>query len=161
MLKTLVVYYSLSGTTRRVAEAVAHELGADFEELRCDRYRMRPVGFIKAGYDSWADRMPAIAPLQHDLAAYDLVVIGGPMWAGRVTTPVRALLRQQAGKLPQVAFLMTLGGASSDKALCEMQALATRAPVATLALTDKDLKVGNLTSAVLSFAAGLKARQAA
>ena len=160
-MKILVVYYSLSGTTRRVAEALAKELGADLAEIRCERYRMGPLGFIKAAYDSWADRLPAIAAPQNPPAAYDLVVVGGPMWAMRVATPVRAYLRQEAGRFARIAFLMTLGGAPSDKALGEMEALARRAPEAALVLSDQDLKAGKLAASVQGFAAGLRARQAA
>jgi flavodoxin len=159
-MKALVVYYSLSGTTRRVAEALARELGADVEEIRCGRYRMGPVGFIKAAYDSWADRLPAIEHPGHTLSAYDLVVIGGPMWAFRAATPVRAFLRQEAGRFSQVAFFLTLGGAPAEKAFREMEMLAGRAPVATLALSEKDLKAGKLASSVQAFAAGLETRQA-
>jgi flavodoxin len=160
-MKILVVYYSLSGTTRRVAEALAKELGADLAEIRCERYRLGPLGFIKAAYDSWADRLPAIAVPQNPSAVYDLIVVGGPMWAMRVATPVRAYLRQEAGRFARVAFLMTLGGAPSDNAFREMEALAKRPPVAMLALSDRDLKAGKLAASVQGFAAGLKARQAA
>jgi Flavodoxin len=160
-MKTLVVYYSLSGTTRPVAAALARELGADVEEIRCGRYRRGPLGFIRAGYDSWADRLPVIAPLQYTPSAYDLVAIGGPMWAFRVATPVRAYLRREAGTFPQVAFFLTLGGAPAEKAFSEMETLAKRTPAATLALSDPDLKAGKLASAVQAFATRLKEREAA
>jgi hypothetical protein len=159
-MRTLVVYYSLSGNTRQVATALAGEFGADVEEIRCTRYRKGPVGFIKAAYDSWADRMPDIAPLQRTLSAYDLVAIGGPMWAFRAATPVRACLRREAGRFAQVAFFLTMGGVQPDKAFAEMEALAQRAPVAKLAVSEPELKAGKLASAVQAFAASLKERQA-
>jgi menaquinone-dependent protoporphyrinogen IX oxidase len=160
-MKTLVVYYSLSGTTRTVAQAIAKELDADVEEIRCARYQPGFWGFVKAGYDSWRHRLPAIEELKHAASAYDLVLVGGPMWAFHAATPVRAYLRKQAGRLADVAFFLTHGGAPADKAFREMQVLAARAPISTLVVRDQDAKAGRFTPAVASFAAALRVPQAA
>jgi flavodoxin len=160
-MKVLVVYYSLSGMTRAVAAQLAQQLGADVEEIRCARYRLGFRGFVRAAYDSWADRLPQIDPLKHDPSRYDLVAIGGPMWAFRAATPVRAHLRKVAGKLPNVAFFLTHGGAPPDKAFREMEALAGRTPVATLVVPEKDVKAGQFETAVRAFAATLRERKAA
>ncbi|HWE20152.1 MAG TPA: flavodoxin [Hyphomicrobiaceae bacterium] len=158
-MKTLVAYYSLSGTTRPVAAALAEELGADVQEIRCARYRPRFSGFIQAGYDSWADRLPSIETSKHPPSGYDLVVIGGPMWVWRAATPVRAYLHREASKLANVAFFLTLGGAPADKAFREMQALAGRAPTATLVVSQVDVTAGQFNPAVRSFAAALRERE--
>ncbi len=160
-MQTLVVYYSLTGTTRSVATVLAKELGASLEELHCARYQMNPLGFIKAGFDSWANRLPHTGPLMHTPSVYDLVVVGAPMWAFRAATPVRAYLRQEAARFRQIAFFLTLAGAPPEKAFAEMEALAQQAPLATLALSEGDLKTGKLDSAAPAFAARLLARQAA
>jgi hypothetical protein len=160
-MKTLVVYYSLSGTTRTLAHAVARELRSDIEEIRCDRYRPGVLGALKAAYDSWRGRLPAISELEHAAAAYDLVLVGAPMWAMGAATPARAYLRRESGKFRKVAFFLTFGGAAADKALREMETLAGRAPIATLAVRDKDVKAGLLVPALASFCAALRAPQAA
>lgn len=160
-MKTLVVYYSLSGTTRTVAAALAQELDAKVDEIRCLRYRPGFLGFIRAGYDSWADRLPSIEPLTHTTSGYDLVVIGGPMWAFRAATPVRTYLRQEAGKLANVAFLLTHGGAPADNALREMETLAGRAPIGTLVLREQDVKADKFGPALHSFASVLRMPQTA
>ncbi len=160
-MKTLVVYYSLSGTTRIVGQAIAKELDADIEEIRCERYRPGFWGFIKAAYDSWSDQLPEIDDVKYAAADYDLVLVGGPMWAFRAATPIRAYLRNEAGSLPNVAFYLTHGGAPAQKAFREMQALANRAPVSTLVLRDQDVKTGLSKPAIASFAAELRRPQAA
>ena len=160
-MRTLVVFFSLTGTTRRVAEALATTLGADLEEIRCPRYRRGFFGFFHAGYASWQNRIPDILPMKHRASGYDLVVIGGPVWAWNACTPVRAYLMREAAHLPAVAFFVTVGGVGYQQALASMEALAGRKPVATLALKEQDFKRNEDRAAIASFAALLGQKQAA
>ena len=160
-MKALVVFYSLSGNTRAVAEALAKELPADIVEIRCARYRRGFPGYIRAGYDSWAGRLPPIEQPTHVTSAYDVVVVGGPMWAFHAATPVRAYLQLEAGKLSAAAFFLTHGGSPPDKAFREMEVLAGVAPKVTLAVRQVDVEAGRVSSAVSSFAAALRKSKAA
>lgn len=160
-MKTLVVYYSLSGTTRTVARALAKALNADLEAIHCDRYPPNFWGRLRAAYDSWKNVLPLIAPLSHPTAQYDLVIVGGPVWATKPATPLRLFLRQQASRLPSTAFFLTHGGSPAQGALSEMSRLAKRAPVATLVVRQADVCNDGFAAAVASFAADLQARNAA
>ena len=160
-MTALVVYYSLSGTARTVAEALAKELSADIEEIRCSRYRRGFSGFIRAGYDSWAGKLPPIERPAHAASSYDLVVVGGPMWVSHAATPVRTYLQQEAGKLSGAAFFMTHGGSPPGKAFREMEALARVAPKATRAVRQVDVDAGRIGPAVSSLAAALRKSKAA
>jgi hypothetical protein len=151
-MRTLVVYYSLAGTTRSLAQALARELGADIGEIRCPRYQPGPWGFLRAAWDSVAGRLPPIEAPELTVGAYDLVLVGAPMWASHPATPVRAFLRREAGRLPpRVGFFLTLGGSPAAKALDEMAALAGRRPVAAVAVRDKEVKSGEVAAALAVF----------
>jgi hypothetical protein len=160
-MNTLIVYYSLSGTTRAVAAALAQELGADIEEIRCGRYSLGFWGFLRAAYDSWRGNLPAIEPLVHAPSRYDLVLIGGPIWASHPATPVRAYLRQEASRLPSVAFFLTHGGSAGQQVLREMEQLIGRPPITTLVVREGEVRRGTFSSAVFSFAATLRMRKSA
>lgn len=160
-MRALVVYYSLSGTTRTVATALAKELGADLEEIRCGRFSIGFWGFLRAARDSWKGTLPPIEPLTHVLSDYDLVVVGGPIWAWHPAPPVRAFLRQEASRLSGVAFLLTHGGSAAPQSLAEMQQLARRTPLATLVVRAADVVQGKFGAAVSSFAATLRTAKAA
>ncbi|HET8997147.1 MAG TPA: hypothetical protein VFN42_10820, partial [Acetobacteraceae bacterium] len=151
-----VVFYSLTGRTRRVAQALAAELGADIEQIDCPRFRAGFLGFWRAGYASWRNRIPEIAPPAHAASDYDLVLVGGPVWAWNACTPVRAYLTRARAQLPTVAFFVTVGGVGFDRALATMEALAGRRPTATLVLKDADFKQGKDRSAIAAFVAALE-----
>ena len=160
-MRTLVVFYSLTGTTRRVAQALATSLDADLEEIQCSSYRPGFRGFWRAGMASWRSRLPEVGPSSRRAADYDLVVVGGPVWAWNACTPVRAYLMREAARLPAVAFFVTVGGVGFQNALATMAALARRKPIATLVLQEQDFKRGEDRAAIASFAARLAQQQAA
>jgi NAD(P)H-dependent FMN reductase len=155
--RTLVVSFSRSGHTRRVARAIARALGADREELRDKVDRSGLAGYLRSAAEALLCASTELRPPRRDLAAYDLVVVGTPVWAASVSSPVRTFLWTARARLPAVAFFATLGGIGSERAFDQMRALAGKAPVATLALREKELARGVPAEPVAAFAAALGA----
>lgn len=86
MSKTLVAYFSASGTTKRAAERLARAANADLFEIRPS------VPYAKADLD-WMDKRsrstvemndpasrPEIAEKLPNMAEYDKVFLGYPIW---------------------------------------------------------------------------------
>ena len=161
MVKALVVYYSLSGNTRAVATALAGDLAADIEELRCSRYSPGFWGYLRACYDSWKGKLPPIEVLAHALSQYDLVMIAGPIWMFHPATPVRAYLKRERSQLPRVAFVLTHGGSAGEQSLREMEEIAGKAPLATLVVRKMDVKAQRFASVLSAFEAKLRRAEAA
>ena len=132
--KTLVVYYSRTGTTRKVAQLMAAALGAELDEIRETTSRSGVLGYLRACYDAVTKRSAPILTGKKNPGNYDLVIIGTPVWASAVPPPVRTYLTTAKGQLPAVAFFCTLGGSGAEATFKQMVAVAGKAPSATCAI---------------------------
>lgn len=120
--RTLIVYYSRSGTTGRIARQLAHQLAADIDEIRVESNRMSAGGYLRCLLEAIAKGLPSMQT-RHDPRDYDRVIIGTPVWAGTVASPVRSYLCLHHGKLPKLSFFATMGGRGAEAVLAEMKLL--------------------------------------
>jgi len=154
--KVLVVYYSRTGATRRLAEALANALQADIEPINDRESRSGIFGYLRSVAESLQKRGAPIEPMKTDPASYDLVVIGTPVWAWSVSSPVRSYLAAYRGRLPDVAFFCTMGGRGSERAFEEMQAIAGKAPRAGCAVTAREAASETYGARIAQFLEQLK-----
>ena len=154
-MKTLVVYHTRTGHTKKLAEEIAKKLGADIEEIVDAKNRKGIIGWILAGRDATKQRMASIAPAQHDPAQYDLVAVGTPIWAWTMTPAIRTYLTRHKASLKKVAFFCTMGGSGGAKAFSFMEELCGQKPAAALELNMKELSSGNYSDKLDAFVAQL------
>ncbi|MCE5279309.1 MAG: hypothetical protein ABFD92_11055 [Planctomycetaceae bacterium] len=139
-MKTLVVYYSRTGLTGKAAQDIQQALSADIEEIADGVNHNGASGWILAGRDAATKRLTPIGPFQHKADEYDLVVIGTPVWAFTMASPVRTWLTEHGRECRKVAFLATMGGSGDKRTYDHMAGLCGQAPVATLSLIDKEIR---------------------
>ena len=150
--RALVVFYSRSGNTRRVAEVIADELGADLEPTVDFTDRRGFFGYLKAGRDAVLGRTTAISPPRHDPAGYDLIVVGTPVWGSSVTPAIRTYLAGRAGSLPDAGLFITHGGSGRERVFAQLTGLCGRFPLAALAVREQQLKDGDWEEPARAFA---------
>jgi flavodoxin len=138
--KILVVYYSRTGNTERVAKDIAARLNADSEKIIDKKNRSGLSGMFSAGKDAAGKKSADIGPIEKDPANYDLVIVGTPVWAGSMTPAVRSYLQQTKGKFKKAAFFITSGGTGPDKVVPGMEELAGVKAAASAGFTGKELK---------------------
>ncbi len=109
-LKSLVVYYSRTGNARFVAETIAAEVGADIEEVVNLKKRSGTFGFLSSGFAARFGKGTKIAPTAKLPAAYDLVIVGTPVWAGQPTPAIRTYLKKNDFSGKKVAVFFAQGG---------------------------------------------------
>ena len=132
MAKTLVAYFSATGTTARAAKVVATELGADLCEIvPAQRYTADDLNWNNRRSRSTVEMedpsaRPELAEQPGDLSAYDTVLVGFPIWwyvAPRIVeTWVEAAASQLAGK--RVITFATSGGSGMGRSTAELAKLA-------------------------------------
>lgn len=82
-MKSIVIFYSLEGNTRLIAEKVAQTINSDILELKT-KTEIKSDGFSKyiwGGKQVLFREKPELAAFDKDLNQYDLIIFGSPIWA--------------------------------------------------------------------------------
>jgi len=159
-MKALVVYYSRTGNTKKVAWAIAEALKGKaevtVEELVDTKSRQGILGWFRAGGDASLKRAVPIRPVQAHVAGFDLVVVGTPVWAFTMASAVRSFLVEHGANMQRSAFFCTMGGSGAKGAFAAMEQVSGKVPVATLVITEKQLRdEKTLSEKAKTFAAAL------
>ncbi len=157
--KTLVLYYSRTGTTAKLGDEIAKATGADVERLRDTVDRAGAWGFVRSIVDAARKKGTTLQPLRVDPAQYELVILGTPDWGRSISAPMRSFLAAYQGKLNRVAFFLTDGTSDHAAIFREMAELSGREPVATLGVPHDEVVKGAYTEALKKFLASLNAEQ--
>lgn len=139
MSRILVAYYSRSGTTRRLAEQLAHALDADIEAIEDPTDRTGVLGYLRSAFQGLRRTRVDVRPALLEPHAYDLVLVGTPIWDDTVSVPVRSYLHLYQGQFPETAFFCTCGSSRGDRAFAEMARIAGRTPLATLRVREREI----------------------
>lgn len=151
MAKVLVIYYSRTGATKKLAEYLAQTMAADIEEVFTEKDRKGIWGYLLSGKEATQKMTTSIKPLQKDPYMYDLVVYGTPIWSYNVSSPIRTVLIEQKARIKKAAFFCTMGGSGDLRAFNDMTAIIGKSPAATLSLTTKDVTSGQYVEKAKDF----------
>jgi flavodoxin len=156
-MQALVVFYSRTGHTKKVGEELAKALSGDVEEIVDTTNRAGPIGFLISGREASGKKLAKLQPVKKDPATYDIVVIGTPVWASNMSSPVRTYITENKAKFKNVAFFCTEGSKGAETAFAEMEEIIGKKPKTTLTVTVADLKSGSDADKVKKFAGEIKA----
>ena len=119
-MKDLVVYYSLEGNTAYVSEKIKEKTGADILRL-IPKKAYSDKGFAKffwGGKSAVMGEKPELEPYDVDLAEYDRIIFGFPVWASNFTPPLRSFIadNMEALKGKRFAVFACQSGSGAEKA---------------------------------------------
>ena len=127
-MKTLVVYFSATGTTRKQAEKIAKEQGADL-------YEIKPViPYTKADLN-WMDKQsrssvemadktfrPEIVDDDAHIADYDVIWVGFPIWWYTAPTIINTFFETFDLRGKKIVLFATSGGSGIQRAVSDLSA---------------------------------------
>jgi len=150
-MKTLVVYYSRTGITKKIALKLSEIFKSDIEEIIDNKNRNGAIGWLLSGKDAMNKKTTLINILNKDHSKYDLVIIGSPVWAGSLTPAIRTYLINNKNNIKNSAFFCTMGGENPSKIFIQMEEILEKKPVSILMLKSKEVMDGNTTKKIDKF----------
>ena len=122
-MKSLVVYYSLTGKTRLVAQAIAEDLNATLVEIEETKPRKRgPSLYAIGGFEAKMNKRSKISPIDIDLKRHERVFIGSPVWNSRPVPAINAFIHNMDFEYRSVIPFFTMAGDNSQTALANITA---------------------------------------
>lgn len=108
--KTLVIYYSLSGHTKDIADRISMLTDADVYEIKTEQpLKNGPLFALKMKKQLWSKEYPKLVQDFPDAANYDTIFVGAPIWWYTAATPVLAFLNEYDFKGKKVVPFSTQG----------------------------------------------------
>lgn len=92
-MKTCIAYFSKSGNTKNAAEHLAGKIGAEVIALDDKTNYKGVVGFLKGGMRaSFRQKAALDGAVYRKISAFDRIVLATPIWAGKTTPAINAVL---------------------------------------------------------------------
>ena len=128
--RTLVVYFSATGTTKAVAQEAAGLLGADlYEIVPSQPYTEADLAYYTNGRCDQEQADPAVRPgiagEIPSMEAYDTVLIGYPIWHGQAPRIISTFLDMCDLSGKTVACFCTSHSSGLGRSAADLQALAS------------------------------------
>jgi flavodoxin len=154
--RVLIAYYSMTGNTEKISNAVkrALESHCEVDLLRIEMVReysdTLPHVNPRILFDTFLNRKPRIRSLQ-DMSPYDVICVGTPNWYSRIAPPVNTFIEEMtnADGKKAIAFVSSgLRGESYANALKKRLEKKGLRVLKTLSLTLGEISESQLTEIV-------------
>lgn len=107
-MKTLIISYSNTGNNESLATSVANELKIDHSKVKISQ----PFGWLV--FNHIINKMPKVEPKPEEMDKYDFIILFGPVWMGRVASPLRPYFKYLKANNKKYAFISVCGGSMGE-----------------------------------------------
>ena len=154
-IKPIVIFYSLTGNTKKLAREISKILNCDVEEL-IDLFKMLgPLGRVLAGRFHRKKRFTRIKDIKCDLRQNDIIIMGTPVWGDTMAGAIRSFITNYHSQIKHVAFFCTFAN-NSGRVFKDMETLCKKKPIGLLGLGKVELKKEDFHEKINDFVKGIK-----
>ena len=123
MKNILIAYYSWSGNTKQVAEAIQEKIGGELFEIKTvDNYPEDYQDMVNLAKDEISEGFrPELETNIGDISEYDVIFIGSPNWWGTIAPPVSSFLANNDFSGKTVIPVITHGGGREQNTVSDMK----------------------------------------
>ncbi len=157
MSPVLVVTYSLSGTSQRLAQRLCDLNGWELAQVVESRPRGGASCTWRCVLDSLLRRRPAITYAGPPPERFDAVVLVSPIWAERLSGPMRSFVTQYAPRFKRVAVISVMASRGAPNAVAEIGRIVRQSPLLDTAFLTREVDDGSCVARLESFGPALVA----
>lgn len=161
MSRILVIAYSFTGTSKRVAELLVGINQWTLGEIRDVRPRKGAGGNLRCLLDSLFRRHPEIHYSGPDPSGFDAVVLVSPIWAYRLAGPMRSFVAAHRSSLGDVAVVSVMGESGAPNAVAEVSGLLGRPTLMDAAFKTSEVEDGSCAVRLQGFAKAVEEAEGA
>ena len=111
----LILYHSLTGNTKASCEALQQALQAEILEIKDLVDRKGKWGFFKTAIGSLFGRHTKIEPENPDLSSYSCIILGSPIWTGKLSMAIRTFIGKNSFEGKKVVIFTTTNAFEKEK----------------------------------------------
>ena len=138
--KTILVYYSRTWITRKVAEYIQQLINCDIEEIIDKKNRSWILWYLWAGKDAALKKLTEINDTKLNLSDYDTLIIGTPVWDFTMSSGIRTYIQQNKKKLPsKIIFYCTMWWGGERTTFQDMTYLCQKTPIWAIWFKTKEI----------------------
>jgi flavodoxin len=138
--KILLVYYSRTWITRKVAEYIKQLIACDVEEIIDKKDRSWIIWYLWAGRDASLKKLTDIQETNLYPWNYDILIIGTPVRDFTMASAIRTYIQKNKENLPpKIIFYCTMWGGGDRTTFQDMTYLCSKTPIWVIWFKTKDI----------------------
>ncbi len=127
----LILYYSQTGATKTVAEEIKNQLEADIEAIEVETAYDGDFNqtIERCQKEMASGETPALKPIKANIADYDTIFIGYPIWFGTYAMPIAALVKAEQFEGKTIVPFCTFGSGGLQSSTNDLKTALPKANI--------------------------------
>jgi flavodoxin len=139
-MKTLIVYYTNTGNTEKVANQIQKQTDGVIEKIEDNINRRGIIGFLKSGFQAARKSIVSINEPTYNPSDFDQIIIVSSIWNGTINSPMRTYLQKYKKEIGSYKLILVRGGIEIEPVVSEVTSILGKSPIKVLGIKNKEIK---------------------